>query len=651
MTSRTTSSTSREQWKKEQQLLEAQRAGEAPPTMDEDGNAINPHIPEYMVNTPWYIDSGGSKTLKHQRRVADKDKKDGIDQWYSRGEFQSAAATKFRKGACQNCGAMTHKKKDCVERPRKVGAKFTGKDIRPDEMVRDVNLSFEGKRDRWNGVVLDDVQAEVIEKHELIEMKRAHVVAQKTRMRIMKHYGVTEGDLRDAEKTIQTRAPQLAAPGTTPAPAPPITRDNILEHKKHVADTVESLKSAGSEKAAVALDSSLQKLLQLIPASQGGLADDETVAEIFEAEDRGLEDTGEEVREELVTKVNTGGVRDGVEARLTARKMRIREDTAKYLRTLSTDPQFYYDAKTRSMRANPYPDKNPDEVDYAGDNWARQTGEAPLVDKMQLFCWDATQRLQQAGHGAKYVNMTANPTQAEMAFKRDQETKKTLQEEKENALVKQYGGTEHLQSMPDELRFASESFVEYRPDGKLLKGVEEAVPLSKYPEDVHRNGHSSVWGSFWQAGSWGFSCCKSTVRNSLCVANSEAQQTPGEVSEEDLQAMADHKRMEEELAALESEMVAASSEKTDAEKEKEKRVRDGLANKEKERLNKKRQALIEEVEATGRRLDVGELQLMGDGLNITAEHIEKYKRRRINPDDPMAQALEEGAEAEGCAKQ
>jgi pre-mRNA-processing factor SLU7 len=51
-----------------------------------------------------------------------------------RGKKSDEIATKFRKGACENCGAMTHKTKDCFERPRKHGAKVTGKDIARDEL-------------------------------------------------------------------------------------------------------------------------------------------------------------------------------------------------------------------------------------------------------------------------------------------------------------------------------------------------------------------------------------------------------------------------------------------------------------------------------------------------------------------------------------
>ena len=46
---------------------------------------------------------------------------------------------------------MTHNAKFCIERPRKVGAKFTGKDFGRDEHITQVELDYAGKRDRWNG--------------------------------------------------------------------------------------------------------------------------------------------------------------------------------------------------------------------------------------------------------------------------------------------------------------------------------------------------------------------------------------------------------------------------------------------------------------------------------------------------------------------
>ena len=54
------------------------------------------------------------------------------------------------------------------------------------------------------------------------------------------------------------------------------------------------------------------------------------------------------------------------------RNLRIREDTAKYLRNL--DPNSaHYDPKTRAMRKNPYEQSGAkdEEVEYAGDNFMR----------------------------------------------------------------------------------------------------------------------------------------------------------------------------------------------------------------------------------------------------------------------------------------
>lgn len=68
-----------------------------------------------------------------------------------RGIVAGQPMTRYRRGACENCGAMSHKTRDCLERPRKKGARWTGEDIRPDEYIQEAALDFEGKRDRWAG--------------------------------------------------------------------------------------------------------------------------------------------------------------------------------------------------------------------------------------------------------------------------------------------------------------------------------------------------------------------------------------------------------------------------------------------------------------------------------------------------------------------
>ena len=61
------------------------------------------------------------------------------------------AGSLMRLCAC-SCGAMSHKTKDCMERPRAKGAKWTNKHIAADEKVEDIQLeTYEARRDRWNG--------------------------------------------------------------------------------------------------------------------------------------------------------------------------------------------------------------------------------------------------------------------------------------------------------------------------------------------------------------------------------------------------------------------------------------------------------------------------------------------------------------------
>jgi pre-mRNA-processing factor SLU7 len=137
--------------------------------------AKNEYIPNFIAAKPFYVPSdgdSGSDYLEHQRLQKVEDDSLQAQKWYSRGIKQGPAATKFRKGACENCGAMSHKAKDCLSRPRKQGAKWTGRDIQADEVLQDVNLGYDAKRDRWNGYDATEYQAVVEEYNELEALQR-----------------------------------------------------------------------------------------------------------------------------------------------------------------------------------------------------------------------------------------------------------------------------------------------------------------------------------------------------------------------------------------------------------------------------------------------------------------------------------------------
>ena len=146
-----------------------------PASIEDMKNTLNPYIPLFMNKTPWYAKDDPNFNKPIQKELGGQE---ALNKWYDRGK--TVKKNKVYKGGCENCGANTHKKKDCVERPRRKGAKWTGKDIKDDEYIQEISLDFDGKRDRWNGY--DPQQhLELIKDHQLVEQKRLEIRARKTK--------------------------------------------------------------------------------------------------------------------------------------------------------------------------------------------------------------------------------------------------------------------------------------------------------------------------------------------------------------------------------------------------------------------------------------------------------------------------------------
>ncbi|ELV12288.1 Pre-mRNA-splicing factor SLU7 [Tupaia chinensis] len=155
----------REDWRKKKELEEQRKLGNAPAEVDEEGKDINPHIPQYISSVPWYIDPSKRPTLKHQRPQPEKQK-----QFSSSGEW-------YKRGVKEYLGKDSSY---CVfQRPRRVGAKFTGTNIAPDEHVQpQLMFDYDGKRDRWNGYNPEE-HMKIVEEYAKVDLAKRTLKAQK----------------------------------------------------------------------------------------------------------------------------------------------------------------------------------------------------------------------------------------------------------------------------------------------------------------------------------------------------------------------------------------------------------------------------------------------------------------------------------------
>lgn len=575
---------SREDWRKAKELEEARKAGTAPAAVDEEGKDINPHIPQYISSAPWYYNTAGP-TLKHQRPQDDRKKEvSGIDEWYRRGVDTTKVVTKFRKGACENCGAVTHKKRDCMERPRKVGAKFNGAKIAHDEFVQPkITSDYDGKRDRWAGYDPAN-HREIVEEYQKIEQAKRELRAQK-----------------------------------------------LKENPDGGTD----------------------------------------------------EEADEDDEDKYVDEVDMPGTKVDSKQRITVRNLRIREDTAKYLRNL--DPNSaYYDPKTRSMRDNPNPNLNPEETDFAGENFVRYSGDIQKHAQAQLFAWEAH------GKGVD-VHVLAEPTKLELLQKEYEKKKDQFKDDVKNTVLDRYGGEEHLKVPPRALLLAqTEHYVEYNRFGKVVKGEDKPIIRSQYEEDVFTNNHTSVWGSFWKDGVWGYKCCESTIKNSYCVGDngktsglarppmdSEPIAGPSKIVTSDYQrelppvvtrkqTKKDSDDKEDEESGSSSSSSSSSESSSDSEEERKKSKKSKKKRKkEKRRQKREEKKRQKQAEKSAKVKDKLQLALMaeeehqrraGELLKMderkrpynsmfeakapTEEQMEAYQMKRRRDEDPMLQFMD-----------
>lgn len=428
----------------------------APPPK-ESNNGRNEYIPQYISSKPFYVEDllKDTEYLSHQRAKAEQ--KDTIDKakWYERGRKTGPAATKYRKGACENCGSMTHKTRDCLSRPRKTGAKWSGKDIEADEAVEDVKLGWDAKRDRWNGYDVREYDSVVRDFEDMEELRKRTSSADAKR---------SEGDAEDSGKGNNDDN----------------DNDNNNDDDTRYAEETDMGRN----------QSTSTRQLRLREDTAKYLLDLNLDSAKYDPKTRSMDTTSRSLNARTGTAAgNTdlaseGFVRPSHDPSSDAAAF---ERAQRYAWSLQEKPTTDTTSTTGTTGTNQPP---PATATATRMHLEANPTASALQHKQHLASQAAQKAQRQAYLAERYGTGTGTSTSASTST----------------------SARKHM------VPLAVSTYTTYDPvTGRPMDAGPAPVPKSRYVEDVHPGNHTAVWGSFWREGRWGYACCHGLVRNGYCT--------------------------------------------------------------------------------------------------------------------------------------
>ncbi len=653
--------------KKAREMAEARQSGAVAPEVDvKTGAIINPHNPEFITRRPWYLggDADAGPSLDHQGdQRAEEDKKElslsAADRLVREERARVKAlkkAGKFRAGMWVEA-LKKGRKPYLICQITKIRKKGTVFDLAYDDGTVELGVKF--KKEERDGpnprirMTKTGNRAVEVDKAEhgrtTYDAKRDAYLGYEVDMKRMEEKFATREALRRKAKEEEEKKMEGNGGGAGDG-------DGVGEHN-------------GDQNADAAATGT---------KARGGDRGSDSDSD-YDSDEGGSDSEDEFVQRDEGTLYSTrlarqGGV-GGAQMKVTARNLRIREDTAKYLRNL--DPSSaYYDPKSRSMRDNPNPEAPAEQADFAGDNFSRISGDAVGLAETQLFAWEAERR-----GAAEGLHPQANPSQAELLKKKIKTRSADLRAEKKKAVLDRYGGAEYLDGgdglgtgNDDEngdedkkaraaaaaaeerkVRFgASIAQEEYTRDGRLVRPGEGGAAAasrkmanlkSKYEEDVYINGHTTVWGSYFHKGAfaWGYADDHSLMKNAYCTgaagraANDEANEMRYGTGAAGSAAMAQAREMLKAVPAAERTAAAAAAAAAKPSGSKMYGEANQHADLDKAKVRAAlRKAAEEDANNGGDDKKRKYNSISADGIDVTEEEMEAFRLRKERSDDPMA---------------